>query len=278
MKNVNRLSPLCLLAAAAFAVAVSGASAAVGGGTKWIDENAANPGATGDWSHPVAYDSKTGKAELDGEVVFTPKMASAGNYVTLKFTMTLSRMPNEKLPGDDVQGGVRIGSNDVFQAWTKAGWLDVAASGIAPVSGAEYNISFVFDYPAGKYSVSIMDDKGVWQLLKSETGMSAFSIATKAEKVKDIKFDGETLFRSLKGSFTSFESNHGNWSQTGTRFGPRTEIGAKLAPDWGHAQKLEATWHPIVDAHRNWRQFGGFLVQSIMKQPNNGVRKGVQNG
>ena len=245
-----------VLAAPFAAVAFALAAAAFGGEASWIDERATTTGQTGIWSEGVAYDPATQIADIDGEAVFTPNAVSAGNYVTLKFTTTLYRVWGDRLPGADVQGAVRIGSNDVFQVWTKGGWLDVAASGIAPVSGAEYNISFVFDYAAGKYSVSIMDAKGVWQLLQSAAGMNAFPIATKAKEVKDVKVDGETLFRSLKGSFTSLGSNHGNWSQTGTRFGPRAEIEAKLVHDWGHAQKLEATWHPIVAAHRNWSQTG----------------------
>ena len=152
----------------------------------WIDERAVTTGQTGTWSEGIAYDPATQTADIDGEAVFTPKTASAGNYVTLKFTTTLYRIGDDRLPGDDVQGAVCIGTNDVFQVWTKTGWLDVAASGIAPVSGAEYNISFVFDYAAGKYSVSIMDAKGVWQLLQSAAGMNAFPIATKAKEVKDI--------------------------------------------------------------------------------------------
>ena len=249
-----------VLAAPFAAVAFALAAAAFGGEAAWIDERAATTGQTGSWSEGVAYDPATQIADIDGEAVFTPNAASAGNYVTLKFTTTLYRVWGDRLSGDDVQGAVRIGSNDVFQVWTKGGWLDVTASGIAPVSGAEYNISFVFDYAAGKYSVSIMDAKGVWQLLQSAAGMNAFPIATKAKEVKDIKVDGETLFRSLKGSFTSFGFNHGNWSQTDTRFGSRTEIGVNLAPDCGCAQKLEPNWYPIWSAHGNWSQTGARLA------------------
>jgi hypothetical protein len=58
--------------------------------------------------------------------------------------------------------------------WTKAGWLDVAAKDIAPVTGAEYGISFVLDYARGKYSVSIRDAKTGWRVLQSKTGAQLF--------------------------------------------------------------------------------------------------------
>ena len=70
--------------------------------------------------------------------------------MTLKFATTLVRVPEDELPGADAQAALRIGSNGVFQVWTKAGWLDADASGVAPVSGAEYGITFVFDYAAGQ--------------------------------------------------------------------------------------------------------------------------------
>ena len=213
-----RRIPATTLAAVVFAALASSAFA-----HGWIDERAATTGRTGAWSEAVAYDPATQTAELEGDVVFTPKAVSAGNFVTLKFATTLAKMPEEKSPGADAQAALRIGSNGVFQVWARrrinsdysdrltnvrqdqnlrsvsgasdqselnasvhCEWIDVAASGVAPVSGAEYGITFVFDYAAGKYSVSIMDAKGVWQLLQSAAGMNAFPIATKAKEVKDI--------------------------------------------------------------------------------------------
>ncbi len=129
---------------------------------------------------------------------------SAGNFVTLKFATTLAKMPEEKSPGADAQAALRIGSNGVFQVWTKAGWLDAAASGVAPVSGAEYGITFVFDYAAGRYSVSVKDGKSGWKALKSASGAQMFPIAVPgAYMVKDIHFVGDTDFKSLEGSYTS---------------------------------------------------------------------------
>ena len=173
-------------------------------GTNWIDERAATTGRTGAWSGAVAYDPATQTAELEGDVVFTPYAPSAGNFVTLKFATTLAKMPEEKSPGADAQAALRIGSNGVFQVWTKAGWLDAAASGIEPVSGAEYGITFVFDYAAGRYSVSVKDGKSGWKALQSASGAQMFPIAVPdAYMVKDIHFVGDTDFKSLEGSYTS---------------------------------------------------------------------------
>ena len=173
-------------------------------GTNWIDERAATTGQTGSWSEGVAYDPDTQTADIDGEAVFMPNAASAGNYVTLKFTMTLDKVAEDKSPEADAQAGLRIGSNDVFQVWTKAGWLDAAASGVAPVSGAEYGITFVFDYAAGRYSVSVKDGKSGWKALKSASGAQMFPIAVPdAYMVKDIHFVGDTDFKSLEGSYTA---------------------------------------------------------------------------
>ena len=187
------------LAAVVFAALASSAFA-----HGWIDERAATTGRTGAWSGTVAYDPATQTAELEGDVVFTPKAVSAGNFVTLKFATTLAKMPDEKSPGADAQAALRIGSNGVFQVWTKAGWLDAAASGIEPVSGAEYGITFVFDYAAGRYSVSVKDGKSGWKALKSASGAQMFPIAVPdAYMVKDIHFVGDTDFRSLEGSYTT---------------------------------------------------------------------------
>ena len=231
-----RRIPAATLAAVVFAALASSAFA-----HGWIDERAATTGQTGAWSEAVAYDPATQTAELEGEVVFTPKAVSAGNFVTLKFAMTLVRVPEDELPGADAQAALRIGSNGVFQIWTKAGWLDATASGVAPVSGAEYGITFVFDYAAGRYSVSVKDAKGVWQLLRSASGISAFPIAAKAEKVKDIKIDGDTQFRSLEGSFMSFGANHGAWRSRRRTEAPITARGDFVTIRRHHAQKLEVS-------------------------------------
>ena len=194
-----RRIPAATLAAVVFAELASSAFA-----HGWIDERAATTGQTGSWSEAVVYDPATQTAELEGEVVFTPKAASAGNFVTLKFTTTLVRVPDEKSPGKYAQAALHIGSNGVFQVWTKAGWLDAAAKGIAPVSGAEYSITFVFDYAAGKYSVSVKDGKSGWKALESASGAQMFPIAVPdAYAMKAIEIVGDTDFRSLEGSYTT---------------------------------------------------------------------------
>ena len=173
-------------------------------GTNWIDERAATTGQTGSWSEGVAYDPDTQTADIDGEAVFMPNAASAGNYVTLKFTMTLDKVAEDKSPEADAQAGLRVGTNGCFQVWTKAGWLDVAAKDIAPVSGVEYGISFVFDYAGGKYSVSIRDAKTAWRALQSASGAQLFPIAVEGAYVmKSVTFDGQTDLKSIEGSYTS---------------------------------------------------------------------------
>ena len=210
MKSKTILASLAVCAAADLtakalaAAVVFAASASSAFAHGWIDERAATTGQTGSWSEAVAYDPATQTAELEGEVVFTPKTVSAGNFVTLKFAMTLVRVPEDELPGADAQAALRIGSNGVFQVWTKAGWLDAAASGVAPVSGAEYGITFVFDYAAGRYSVSVKDGKSGWKALKSASGAQMFPIAVPdAYAMKAIEIVGDTEFKSLEGSYTS---------------------------------------------------------------------------
>ena len=231
-----RRIPATTLAAVVFAALASSAFA-----HGWIDERAATTGRTGAWSEAVAYDPATQTAELEGDVVFTPKAVSAGNFVTLKFATTLAKMPEEKSPSADAQAALRIGSNGVFQVWARrrinsdysdrltnvrqdqnlrsvsgasdqselnasvhCEWIDVAASGVAPVSGAEYGITFVFDYAAGRYSVSVKDGKSGWKALKSASGAQMFPIAVPdAYMVKAIEIVGDTDFRSLEGSYTT---------------------------------------------------------------------------
>jgi hypothetical protein len=199
------------LAAVVFAFAAGGVFAAGGTGTpnrtigtNWVDEQAATTGQTGSWSEGVAYDPATQTADICGEAVFTPNAASAGNYVTLKVTTTLYKQQKDAALDAGVQGGVHIGSNGVFQVWTKGGWLDVAAKDIAPVSGMEYGISFVFDYAGGKYSVSIRDAKTGWRALQSASGAQLFPIAVEGAYVmKSVTFDGQTDLKSIEGSYTS---------------------------------------------------------------------------
>ena len=186
----------------AFAAAIPAA------GAEWVNECAATTGQTGSWSEGFAYDPATQTADICGDAVFTPNTVSAGNFVTLKFTTTLYRQLKDDAPDADTQGALCIGTNGCFQVWTRlrqgAGWLDVFAVGITPVPGAEYGISFVFDYAGGKYSVSVKDAKGGWKSLKSAAGAQSFPMTKpNAYMVKDIHFVGDTDFKSLEGSYTS---------------------------------------------------------------------------
>ena len=100
--------------------------------------------------------------------------------------------------------------------------------------------------------------------------MNAFPIATKAKEVKDVKIDGETLFRSLKGSFTSFGSNHGAWKFRRCTEAPITERGGFVAVRRGRARKLEVSSLYGVTNHGAWRfrhrteapraEIGGFVA------------------
>ena len=212
------------LAAVVFAFAFAAAIPAAG--ADWVNECAATTGQTGSWSEGVSYDPATQTADICGEAVFTPKAVSAGNFVTLKFTTTLCKMPDDgssgaSSPGADTQGAVRIGPKGGFQVWVgcrpterggaglvssgaENGWLDVAANGVTPVSGAEYGISFVFDYAGGKYSVSVKDAKGGWKSLKSPAGAQSFPIARPdAYMVKSVSIIGQTDLTSIEGSYTS---------------------------------------------------------------------------
>ena len=151
---------------AAVVLGVAFVAAIPAAGADWVNECAATTGQTGSWSEGFAYDPAAQTADICGDAVFTPNTVSAGNFVTLKFTTTLYRQLKDDAPDADTQGALCIGTNGCFQVWTRlrqgAGWLDVFAVGITPVPGAEYGISFVFDYAGGKYSVSVKDAKSVW--------------------------------------------------------------------------------------------------------------------
>jgi hypothetical protein len=198
---MKKLHMLMMIGSAVVVFAASASSAFAHG---WVDERAATTGQTGSWSEGVAYDPDTQTADIDGEAVFMPNAASAGNYVTLKFTMTLDKVAEDKSPEADAQAGLRVGTNGCFQVWTKSGWLDVAAKDIAPVTGAEYGISFVLDYARGKYSVSVRDAKTGWRALQSASGAQLFPIAVDGAYVmKSVTFDGQTDLKSIEGSYTS---------------------------------------------------------------------------
>ena len=199
----------------------------------WIDENISTAGDTGEWSRDVLYERATGRAVMDGEYVFTPNEPSAGKYVTVKVAATFPVVKGNAGPGADAQAAVKMGANG-FQVWVgkccqcenvantntnyqlelgigtgNTGnignikqWLDVAAHGVTPVAGREYELEFVFDYAARRYSVAVKDDAGAWRRLSDARGRQAFALAAKAERISSITLDGKARFRSLKGSHT----------------------------------------------------------------------------
>ena len=186
------------LAAVVFAFAFA---AQVGASeTAWIDESIGTAEDTGEWSRQIFYNRTTGRATLDGEYVYTPNTPSAGKYVTLKVAATFPLTKGSAGPGADSQAAVKIGENG-FQIWSR-GWLDVAAAGVTPNAGREYELEFVFDYEARRYSVSVLDAKGAWRRMADARGRQAFALAAKAERISSIALDGKTCFRHLKGTQT----------------------------------------------------------------------------
>ena len=173
---------------------------AYSGEVAWIDESISTAGETGEWSQDVLYERATGRATLDGEYVFTPNTPSAGNFVTVKVAATFPLLKGNAGPGADAQAAVKMGANG-FQIWSRS-WLDVAAAGVETVAGREYELEFVFDYAARRYSVAVKDDAGAWRRLSDARGRQAFALAAKAERLSSITLDGRTRFRSLKGSHT----------------------------------------------------------------------------
>ena len=169
---------------------------------------------------------------MDGEYVFTPNEPSAGKYVTVKVATTFNTADDrDYTPDASVHGAVKLGTNGSFQVWTLLrqgyggqadnGWLDVAAQGVTPVSGREYEVSMVFDYAERRYSALVKDEKGVWQLLMTAARVAVFPIAAKGDRVEHIIFEGKTKFRSLKGSYTSIGPNLRAWSKSN---GPQAPI------------------------------------------------------
>ena len=142
--------------------------------TAWVEESISTH-KTGSWSRMVLYNRTTGLAPFNGkEVVYTPNTPSTGDYVTVNVRMSFSELANGDPSDDDIQAAIHITSNNVFQVWTKPGWLDVAAQGITPVSNVEYAVQFIMDYKAGVYSVAVQDDRGEWRRLRSASGGQTF--------------------------------------------------------------------------------------------------------
>ena len=229
---------------------------AYSGEVAWIDESIATAGDTGEWSQDVLYERATGRAAMDGEYVFTPNAPSAGNYVTLKVAASFPVTMGSAGPGADAQAAVKMGANG-FQIWAGGSqfiatggaggtqfiatapmttthgtmgmdaincvppaWVDVSAHGVTPVAGREYELEFVFDDAARRYSVAVKDDAGAWRRLSDARGRQAFALAAKAERISSITLDGRTRFRSLKGSHTDAVLSRAEARRRGADAGP----------------------------------------------------------
>lgn len=191
----------------------------------WIVESFMTAGRTGAWSEPVSYGAD-GRAYLyggNGQMQFTPNNASTGNVVTVEMKAKFDAYAGKEEPDATAQASVRIGTNGCFQVWTylrqgyggQAGWVDVEADGVTPVSGEEYTLRFTFDYRKGTYSVEMKTGLSeftrlvgvvISSTLSSTTtptptqyANSNFMIANAANCVSSIAFVGDTLFTSLYG-------------------------------------------------------------------------------
>ena len=193
----------------------------------------------------VLYNRTTGLAPFNGkEVVYTPNTPSTGDYVTVNVRMSFSELANGDPSDDDAQAAIHITSNNVFQVWTKPGWLDVVAQGITPVSNVEYSVQFILDYKAGMYSAAVQDDRGIWRLLKTAAGFNAYPLAVKGAEIKAISFEGKAQFRSLKGSYTSICPNWSGWSKSASPQAPISLIGANRPARRLQSDRLEQTGQP----------------------------------
>ena len=149
---------------------------------------------------------------------FTPYLAATGNVVTVEVKTVLKGVELD-IAGDqdgDVQAAVCLSTNGAFQVWTKTGngewgtgngWLEVAAEGVSPVSGAEYTLRFTVDYRVGTYSVDVKTGLTGFTRLKEKVNpvnpvnpvKTSFLLACVNNRVSEVSFSGATTFTSLWG-------------------------------------------------------------------------------
>jgi endonuclease/exonuclease/phosphatase family metal-dependent hydrolase len=182
---------------------------------EWVNERMTTAGLTGTWSMPVAYDTRTSKAEIE-DATFTPTNPSDGRRVTMTLTAEMSAANMEQSdPDSTAQAAIRLGTNGCFQVWTKAGngeqgtgngWVDVAADGVTPTNGVEYTFRVTFDYKAQTYSAEVKS-ADEWQPLLTPNSSTPpltthdFPLATRGSSISRVKFTGETTFTSLFGEW-----------------------------------------------------------------------------
>ena len=188
----------------------------------WLCECALTESLTGAWARDVAYDFD-GRAYLYNNE-FTPYVSSTGNVVIVEATMQFCEDVEGKTPDNTAQTAVRLSTNGCFQVWThlrqgyggQAGWVDVEAEGVTPVSGEEYTLRFIFDYRNGTYSVEIktglteftrlvgVESSSSREVLEIQSptrnSNSNFMIANAANRVSSISFVGDTFFSLLYGN------------------------------------------------------------------------------
>lgn len=187
----------------------------------WLSEGSVMESLTGEWANDVEYGLDSRGAYLFNNE-FTPNNASTGNVVTVEMTAQFDAYDWKVEPDATAQAAVRIGTNGCFQVWThlrqgyggQAGWVDVEAEGVAPVSGGEYTLRFTFDYRNGTYSVEIKTGLTEFTRLvgvESSSPLSStttptqysnsnFMIANAANCVSSISFVGDTFLSSLYGN------------------------------------------------------------------------------
>ena len=164
--------------------------AAEDSGDKWLDERAGTHLFTGSWAEGIAYGAD-GKAQICDNA-FTPLSASTGNVVTVEMTAQFIDVANDPVPDAGAQAAVRL-RDGTFQVWTNA-WADVAAEGVAPVSGTDYTLCFTFDYAKQTYSVETGGAS-----FRASDGSKDFPLAVQGSSISQIGFLGDTVFTSLLG-------------------------------------------------------------------------------
>ena len=179
----------------------------------WLVEDSVMENLTGVWANDVEYDMDSRAYLFNNE--FTPNNASTGNVVTVEMTARFDVYVGKEDPDATAQAAVRIGINGCFQVWThlrqgyggQAGWVDVEADGVTPVSGKEYTLRFTFDYRNGTYSVEIKTGLTEFTRFREKENpvnpvnpvKTNFPLAFSTNCVSSIAFLGDTLFTSLNG-------------------------------------------------------------------------------
>lgn len=180
------------------------ASLAVNAADAWISADKSGTSDNCSWSNTVTF------AEGEDTVTITdnalqPTQEAAADSSLKKVTMTITTTfsvcgDTEETPDDDAQAAVRL-TADGFQVWTLVdgakAWLSVSNNDLVITSseeeyGAEYEITFVFDYGVQQYSVKVNNNQ------LTDNGDSDFPMAIReAEKLSEVGFVGSTQFTSL---------------------------------------------------------------------------------